>query len=958
MIFLLACQFPSRAVVFFRFTQYNVDEGLTQSSVYSIAQDTRGYIWCGTGEGLNRLRGNSIENFYWQQKGPFQLLDNSIRHIHSTSDGTIYFGSDMGFTSYVLGDSNFLKTNLFKVNNFHDFRPILSSDKYVWITKNRRAIGRFNRQDGSELEIKFPKGNWMPKPRTTSNRAIWLNESGDSLLIFDKRIGSFRTKQLPESVDNFAPDRHGEIVFQSANAFLRLDPASNSFEEMFQIDETPEKEYFLIDQQGRIWIQREDGKIAAYDSTGALQFCSAPEALRVRQLYTMYEDNAGNVWIGTDGAGLLKIAVSELHFHTLIRAKTDEPLNGFVRQVRTDAAGNSYTAFIADPKIYKHDRYGKLLDIIPLQIPGAEEITGLYPLNDDELLIGTRKGLFHMDPSGDFSRISDLPGTHRFERSEDQLWIAGSSGLLRLNPIDRPIIIDQALGVNQFSIRSLAVVNTDHLICGLHSGGLLAIKHTKSGMIPGYSEIKVNDIKRVSDSHWVLATNTGIHLTDQRFRLIRKFDRSNGLIDFFIYGILVQDSETIWASSNKGLIRLNISSGEVTNFNRTSGLSSPEFNSGAFYAGENGNFYFGGIEGVNFFKPGAVPNRDPFYPIFLRSFSSADRNLHPDRYDAIQLQWNENSINAELDVLDYLGTESAVLWVKLEGIEGADWELLGKKRVYRAGKLKSGEYTFRVRQQRGADFKEHVLARFTIATPWWRRWWFILCSGALSALLVVGISVYLTRRRHLARIRELEREQRLQEIRKGIYRDLHDEIGSGLTRISMLSEIAAGETRNTDVLPTLQRTAVEITRKLRDIVWGMKSENEQVIEVALRIQQIGIEATETAGIDFQFEKSLETENTILNPELIRNLILVCREAINNTIKHARASYIQVVITQRRSQITLTIEDDGLGILESDLDPSRQNGISIMRERINQLKGEFRLESEPGEGTMIWVQIPL
>lgn len=961
LLLVLSISSEAKAVKCFRYTQFNVNDGLTQSSVYSIGQDQKGYIWCGTGEGLNKLRGIEIENYYWQQNGPFRLIDNSIREIHLADDGTLYFGSDRGIIRYELMDTQFHRTDYYASHRHHDFRVLFSTEQFIWMTMNRKDISRIDRRTQKRQVYNFPIGNWDSKPRAANGFIYYRNETGDTLLGFDCRTGQFSVNPLPFCSSSLQIAANGSVYLLHGKTIYKWDKKLMRSFIALQFGFEPVSDFFLIDRQGRFWIHHPDEGIRAYNSTGDLLYVNAPDETRIRYIYRMFEDRNGNIWVGTDGLGLLKIPVGSLHFHTL-QSENGSVLKGFIKSLHSDRSGNLYTAILQQRCVYKHDATGKFLACIPLNIPGAEDISGIYALGTDQLLIATTYGLFYRDANGRVYKVSKLEGVKRFRKYNNQIWVTGLTGLA---VIDIRHGIPKELSVHwvdKIAFRSFIVSGNDLLIGGLNNSDLVKFDFRRTNLtteiLKGFEGIRVNDISLLADSTFLLSTNSGLFHTDSNFNILSKYDRRNGLSDYYIYGVLAENDSIIWGSTNKGLFRLNLSTGIVINFNQDNGLASEEFNSGVFHATSVGNFYFGGIDGVTYFKSSEQISEPGNCPVYLKSFNAGDRQYSIPASGVIKLKWNDTRIVAELDQLDYLDNGSAELWVKLEGVKKAQWEFLGKKRVYRVGNLESGKYTFRVRQKNGTRFIEKELIQFLIATPFWKQVWFVMGSVLLSFGFIIGVSIFLTRRRHLSRIRELERETQLQEIRKGIYRDLHDEIGSGLTRISMLSELATGNSEKSDILPTLKETSVEITRKLRDIVWGMKSENEQFIEVALRLQQIGQEATDTAAIDFLFTKQIQHTDAVLNPELIRNLIMVYREALNNSIKHSGAKQIDVSLLETNKLINLRLCDNGSGILLDRLDPRTQNGISIMKDRIHKLGGTFNLNSPPEGGTCIDIHVPI
>jgi signal transduction histidine kinase len=284
----------------------------------------------------------------------------------------------------------------------------------------------------------------------------------------------------------------------------------------------------------------------------------------------------------------------------------------------------------------------------------------------------------------------------------------------------------------------------------------------------------------------------------------------------------------------------------------------------------------------------------------------------------------------------------------LEGFD-RDWSPPVQMREVRYTHLPSGTYTFRViaRSADGVWSREAATISFQILPPLWARWWFILLC-----VLLVGGSIYGFYAYRLNKLLELERT------RSRIAMDLHDDIGSSLTRISVLSELAQHQERSNPeaTLTTLSKigtTARELIDSLGDIVWSVDPKHDDLQNVIRRIVQFGQETCEGRGIEFETEIAGDFSTARLSLERRRDVFLIFKEAINNAVRHSQARRVRFCIIPDRAAAVLEFIDDGIGF-DENTDKSG-NGLRSMRERGARVGG-CTIASRPGQGTTVSVRV--
>ena len=291
---------------------------------------------------------------------------------------------------------------------------------------------------------------------------------------------------------------------------------------------------------------------------------------------------------------------------------------------------------------------------------------------------------------------------------------------------------------------------------------------------------------------------------------------------------------------------------------------------------------------------------------------------------------------------------------KLQGA-AEDWQPTAQRIIHFAS-LRPGSYRFLVRavNSAGVPSPEPARVSFTVRAPMWQQGWFL--SLMALALGLVGYSLYRYRVAHLL---ELER------VRTGIATDLHDDIGTSLARIAMLSELiqrkVASSHPDAGALGlNVAETARGLMEAMADIVWSIDPRRDDLSNLILRIRHFAADTLEAQGIAWNFQGPPEEESIKLTPEQRRQVYLILKEAIYNIARHAGASSARLTLRLAHHQLVAEVEDDGRGFpMAKQSDASRPGyGLGNMRARAAKLGGSLRIESQPGRGACVLLNVPL
>jgi two-component sensor histidine kinase len=313
--------------------------------------------------------------------------------------------------------------------------------------------------------------------------------------------------------------------------------------------------------------------------------------------------------------------------------------------------------------------------------------------------------------------------------------------------------------------------------------------------------------------------------------------------------------------------------------------------------------------------------------------------------DEINLSYDDNVFSFEFAALSFTAPQKNQYAYKLEGFD-PEWNYVGTKRDVTYTNLDPGEYVFRVKGSNndGVWNEAGASIRVIIAPPFWETWWF-----RVAVMLVLGAGVawvYDYRVRHLLKVERL---------RSQIANDLHDDIGSTLTHIGVCAELIRSgkvETEKGRLLESIENMAREVMVTMSDIVWSIDSRHDRYSDLIDRMHDVAYKVLSLRQIRLSIrERGMRQE--YLAPELRQNLFLIFKEAVNNVVRHAEATSVEVEFLRTNHHLEMVIRDDGRGVPE---DYRAGHGIRNMQMRAERLKG--RLEIRNRQGTVLILTIPV
>ncbi len=976
----------------------SVEQGLSQSVVFDIVQDSIGFIWIATQDGLNRYDGYHFKTFRFIPDDSTSISENWVTTLlvdrHFIWLGTHHGGVNLldlrneTFTHFFNGQSN--QPDLSDV-----WIKDLLNDGYgnLWIATWGKGLIRFTPATGQVLL--FNEANGL-----THNDVSCLFQIEDTLWVGTK-IGLTRLT-LPNPVPpfevffcqdskelsrgNFIVSLEiydGQLIVGTLGGLKHLEHSKKvllPFKRRGPLGQQHVITALTKDPKGNLWIgTKKDG---LYCLTVGHQFkhfsSNRIDRHRLSSAYVrcLLNDRFGKIWAGTWGGGINLLDPSLPKFDGIFGKQAQQLLgNPFVNAILKDQNGRLWIGTaqagitvldsqLQPQKHFVHQRHQP-------QSLSDNRVHALVQDNSGQIWVGTQKGLDKWNPTRQQfeHHLTQLEGElliwKFFKDRFGVIWIGHQAGLIQFDPQTGAYReYDTRNGLAGNDITSIFEDFRGHLWVGSRANGLTEIifdsstPFRKPRLFNYYrynpsSALRLcsNNILSIAshpDSILWIGTNQGLNRLNLISESIRYFYQADGLPNDVIYAIVPDKQGRLWLSTNRGLSCFDPATNVFRNFTPEHGLQSFEFNQGAFFK-EPSTIYFGGINGFNFFNPEKIKNSRICPPLAITKILADGATIFnkglPFRKE-IHLPYHVRTLSFEFAALEFGNPSLNQYACFMEGID-KQWIYLGNRHAITYTNVGPGEYRFKVKASNteGIWDSAHLSLVLHIPPPFWKTWWFI--SGL--SLIIVGIIAFLI----TYRIKQLLAFERFQ---KQIAADLHDEIGAGLSEINILTAVI--ETRvPPEVLARFKNELVKIGERSRtlmqamnDIIWLVKPKNDSLMDLTSHLKEIFNDLFEAKNIRFKINTTPQVKSIRLKIEDKHHLYLLCKEALHNAIKYSEASEIVLRIQVINKHLTLTLTDNGKGFDWSQIRSGQ--GIKNMQLRAERLKGTLNIHSQKGNGTTI------
>ena len=982
----LACPLVSMAVTGGSYGGYIVriwqtEDGLPENAVTAIAQTHDGYMWFGTLAGLARFDGERFLTF--DSTSTPRLPDGRISALYEDQDGTLWIGHENGaVTRYRNGRFEILPA---KPGRYAKVAAIGADEAgVIWILRMSGEIARADGEgggsppaaDGKSKLVRFARnaagrilfsveGNANelrdgkavpvdlgPARFTGYVRGVCAADAGGWWVVRDGRIrrwqnGTWSDERGPwddNEINGSIELRDGALVFATMDDgvhLVRPDGTTLVFNHQTALIQNWARALFE-DREGNLWIGAGSGGVAMVRRT-EFSVLNSPDSWEGRTVLSVAPGKDGALWIGTEGSGVYRYFQNTWkHF-----GHEEGFDNLFVWSLTVDDEGQVWAGTWGNGA-YRLDG-DRFVRVPEIEVGESPVLALTYVSSDRTLWAGTGNGVLQLTNEKPRWYLHDIKPSPLFvpamaRDNQGATWLAlGDGGLGRVSNYELKRY-DERDGLAGKGVQCL-LADGDTLWIGSREGGLDRFKNGQFASIGVAQGLPNKVVCHIADDGlgylWI-STHHGI------FRVAK--DELNRCAD--------------------GLIP--VVSGQA--YDRNDGLPTLEFSGGLQAAGcrtKDGRLWFTSSKGVVSADPTTVHLNLLPPPVAVESLTVDGRTQTDStgKTTRLTLRPDHERLEFQYTALSLAAPDKILFKYRLAGLD-KDWIDAGVKRTAFYSHLPAGDYRFQVIacNNDGIWNTAGASLAFSVLPFYWQTWWFR--SGvALLALGLVAWSVrYETRRRMQRRVEELEYERGIERERARIAQDIHDDIGSSLTRITMLTQsVRSGMDQPYQVTPVLGRihdTAIEVTHTLDEIVWALDPQHDTLESLARYLARFAQERLGEAGVSCRLDLPMNLPAWPLSTQTRHNLLLAFKEALSNALKHAAATEVQIALELGRDEFVITMRDNGRGFDQSKTagvtsDSSRiGNGLGNLRRRLAQIGGHCDIVSSPGNGTRIAFTIRL
>lgn len=1020
----------------FRVDHIGVNDGLTQGSVYYMLKDSRGFMWFGTQDGLNRYDGHRFRTYRPKDNGEGSILGNNIFGIVEDKAGDLWIGTGEGLNRYNR------RTDLF--DNFYYLKangkpapnrtlPFFVDEHELLYISDQQGLVSFN------LDTKKPTvldSTLTPPQEYDLQSSTVRTATGDVWLHAPKGVIRYnlREKKVYHYFSDLPGNKAGkaQAVFSfyidSANtAWLGTDAglvrfnyrtlAVETFDRLPDNHKITQVYSIAEDNQGQLWLgTRQNGILSFNLKTKTFReinnFTDGTEQLTSYEVRKVYIDDQGIVWANVDPNGLAKIVSEQFLFNGIIKKSypkeqaDDKQLSGYTIRGFAEETPGGLVWIGTERGINVLDRRTNRIvrryrpGTGPGYLPEGQPIKCLYRDTQGRIWVGTTRGIMLFNPqTQSFEHYSFTSGSNSLVTvnyvralvniNTNTLLAGTEDGLYRFDIPSRSWSPMPVLrGHNIFSL--MLIPKSNRLLVGTYLNGIYEIGLLNPGTQPDTAwRIMQQELNRFTILHmyndtarralW-LATDRGLarlNWTKPAGRSqyqIKLFADYDGLANSFVYSILPDARNNLWLSTNRGISRFEPEQKQFKNFDLSDGLQGYEYNGNAYLRTKDGELFFGGVNGFNRFWPQQYRSNTFRPSVHIYDLKVQEEPYKGDTYvgetQTINLPYNQNTLSLEFAAIDFISNGHNTYEYQLEGYDDA-WVSAGEKNYVRYANLPFGTYTFKIRAANkdnlwSSDVRKLVI---NIKPPFWRTAPFIILTILIVCLLVYA---WIRRRENAIRQQQAERLKLAysiqEQVKKDIARDLHDEIGTRLATLKLyISQMAQFVDKNADMRSIKENMFGLINDTISDVRNLLRKLNPRTLEeygYLAALEELLNRLNSTEGV--QAHLTLNNAPDRLPSEVEIMLYRITQELINNTLKHAGATRIDISFSAIDDRLVLDYRDNGVGF---DYPHARQGlGIGNIESRVAIIGGRIVWQTNPNadasgqapqadSGTRVTIDLP-
>lgn len=960
----------------YNFSYFNVPEGLPQSSVNAIYNDSRGYLWVATsGGGVAQFDGKIFKT-YNEKDG---LAGNIVTGIAEDKEGNMWFTSTWGGVSKYNGRNMVVLTKNEGLQNNSNNCIFIDNKDRIWIGS---SSGMCYYENGFFNTLKNSFFNTSINFITSDNKNnLWVGTTNGLIRINDNDTLYFTTENnLPSNnITALIQNSNGNYIIGFKDAGIHkilagsIDKDANL--EVETINATHKISSILEDNDKNIWYATHDNGI--YDinrSTNETKHISKENGLETNNISSLYKDRIGNIWIGTNGSGVIRVNNTAFTYYNEIEGLNHNDIFGIMH----DNDENIWVG-TANSGVFKYDGHHSI-QYTEQNGLGSNNIKAIVKDNEGNLWFATSKGLSKYS-NGSFKTYTTHDGlpTNKIKSllydKRGYLWIGTNGGGLCKYDFNTFTTYTTNDGLSHNYIHSLFLDKSNNLWIGTGNG----INRMSKKVIVSFPVSKICNsyIGSISeDAFGNIWFGTDRCLTKYDGIDFTSYTTKNGLSSDIIYLVHFHKRGHLWIGTNNGLDKFTFNSygqvDEIKNYGLSDGFRGVECNSRAVYEDDKSNLWIGTVKGLIKYTPSEDREN-----VFESKTHITSVKLYFDKVDWLRYskelsKWynlpeniafdhSQNHITFEFNSINLSHPEAVLYSFKLEGFDN-DWFPATTKDVATYSNLPPGTYTFKVKSRNndGVWNQQPVTFSFTIKAPFWQKWWFYLLVGLATFYLVFRVATY-KEKRQLQISKELEGKvkertlliEKQRDEKEILLKEIHHRVKNNMQVINSLLSIQSNYTKDKKALALFGEAQNRI-RSMALIHEKMyQSGDLSKIDVQDYIISLIDDLVRSYSINCEIHLDLKIDALKFEIDTLIPIGLLLNEIISNSLKYAFIGKDEGTITIHLSELEnatfkLIVGDSGVGMPIGMLQKDDETlGMELIKVFVSQIDGEIEQIDKDG-----------